>query len=135
MEIRNKNNFEDAKKIREQVFMIEQGFENEFDAIDSKAIHITAYQDGKPIGCARTFCLDNPKEVHIGRLAVLKPYRKQGIGRILVLACEQQYEKVDFVLSAQCRVQKFYESLGYEPRGDVYLDETVPHIEMIKKCN
>ena len=133
MEVKFENNFEDAKQVRIQVFMEEQGFENEFDDIDKHAHHVTIYDGNQVVGCARTFIEGNPKEVHIGRLAVLKTYRKLGLGRKLIEACESQYKDVDFVLSAQCRIQGFYESLGYQVRGDIYMDEMVPHIEMIKK--
>ena len=135
MEIRYKDNFEDAALVRKTVFMQEQGFENEFDAIDDIAIHVTLYEDGNVVGCARTYTQGNPKEVHIGRIAILKPYRKQGYGSKLVRACEKQYmhEDVDFILSSQYDKRAFYASLGYEERGSIYMDETVPHIEMIKK--
>ena len=129
------HNFEDAKKVRELVFMQEQGFTNEFDEIDNIACHITIYEDNQLVGCARVFTQGNAKEVHIGRIAILKPYRKLGYGSKLVQACESQFqqEEVDFVLSSQYDKKAFYESLGYRERGDIYLDETVPHIEMIKK--
>lgn len=133
MKVKFENNFEDAKKVRVRVFMEEQGFKNEFDEIDKRAHHVTIYQEDEVIGCARTFIEGNPKEIHIGRIAILKPYRNQGWGRKLVEACESQYKNADFVLSAQCRIQGFYESMGYEVRGNIYMDEMVPHIEMIKK--
>ena len=44
---------EDAKMIRQKVFVEEQGFENEFDDIDQRSLHLVVYQDNEPIGCAR----------------------------------------------------------------------------------
>lgn len=41
---------QDAKNIRIEVFMKEQGFENEFDEIDNLCHHIVAFDEGKPIG-------------------------------------------------------------------------------------
>ena len=44
---------QDAKDIRIEVFMKEQGFENEFDEIDNLCHHIVAFDEGKPIGTCR----------------------------------------------------------------------------------
>ena len=134
MNIRYIDNFEDAAFVRKTVFMQEQGFENEFDEIDTIANHVTIYEEDQLVGCARTFTQENQKEVHIGRIAILKPYRKMGYGSKLVQACMSQYDNtVDFILSSQLDKRAFYESLGFVARGDIYMDESVPHIEMIKK--
>ena len=71
---------QEAKDIRTAVFIDEQGFKNEFDEIDDTAKHILIYHDGKAVGVARFFSEDG-KEYHIGRVAVLKPYRKYGYGK------------------------------------------------------
>ena len=71
---------QEAKYIRTAVFIDEQGFKNEFDEIDDTAKHILIYHDGKAVGVARFFSKDG-KEYHIGRVAVLKPYRKYGYGK------------------------------------------------------
>ena len=49
--------FEDAALVRRVVFMDEQGYENEFDAIDEapSCIHVTLYVDGELAGCSRVF--------------------------------------------------------------------------------
>ena len=63
-----------ARKIREKVFIEEQGFEVEFDNIDESATHILLTIDGDPAATGRVF----PKEdgVYIlGRIAVLPQYR------------------------------------------------------------
>lgn len=59
---------------QEEVFVKEQGFQNEFDDIDDFATHICIYEDGKALGCVR-FYVENDK-MRIGRLAVLKQARK-----------------------------------------------------------
>ena len=65
---RKKNDYEhknfttlpqDAKNIRIEVFMKEQGFENEFDEIDNLCHHIVAFDEGKPIGTCRFFKENN----------------------------------------------------------------------------
>ena len=49
--------FDDAALVRRVVFMDEQGYENEFDAIDEdpNCIHVTLYVDGELAGCSRVF--------------------------------------------------------------------------------
>lgn len=132
---KGKENFDDAFYIRKTVFMDEQGFFDEFDDIDSVALHAVIYDGNKPIGCGRVFP-DNDK-AHLGRIAVLIEYRKMGVGRIIMQALEdaarESFEFSHFELSAQKRAIGFYKSVGYEEIGEMYLDEGYPHRTMIKK--
>ncbi len=132
---KGKENFDDAFFIRKTVFMDEQGFFDEFDDIDETAYHAVIYDAGKPIGCGRIF-LDNGM-AHLGRIAVLKEYRKLGIGRIIMESLEKaasdNFEFSHYELSAQKRAIGFYKSVGYEEIGEMYLDEGYPHRTMIKK--
>lgn len=123
----------DAMYIREEVFMKEQGFEDEFDDIDATAHHVVLYVDDKPVGTARTF--PEGEYYMIGRVAVLASMRKHHLGKQIMEAIEKKIMELGgtkIALSAQVRVQGFYESLGYKPLGDEYLDEHCPHIKMIK---
>lgn len=131
---KGKENFDDAFFIRKTVFMDEQGFFDEFDDIDSYSFHVVVYDADKPIGCGRIFPEND--NAHLGRIAVLKEYRKQGIGRIIMEKLEQAArENLEFKryeLSAQKRAIGFYKSVGYEEIGEMYLDEGYPHITMVK---
>ncbi|MCP6711645.1 GNAT family N-acetyltransferase, partial [Klebsiella pneumoniae] len=67
------------------------------------------------------------------RVAVLKDYRKQGIGRDLMKYIETIAKNDGFskaVLNGQIQAQAFYESLGYKAEGDVFLEENIEHITM-----
>lgn len=131
------NKFEDAKNakiIREKVFVEEQGFENEFDDLDERSLHLELYEDDKPIGCARMYSFDK-KTYILGRIAVLKEYRGKDHGSNLVKILEKKAKElgaVDLELSAQQRACHFYEKLGYQQVGEVYYDEYCPHVKMIK---
>ena len=97
----------DARLIRQQVFVEEQGFVNEFDDIDHEAYHAVIYTGGYPIATGRLF--DENGEAHIGRICVRKAYRGRDLGRMIVEALEKQAEKVGYKevgLSAQTRVQQ-----------------------------
>ena len=123
----------DAKYIRETVFIYEQKFTIEFDDKDDISKHIVLYIDNKPIGVCRVY-KDN-KYYIIGRVAVTKDYRKNGYGKVLIKSAEDLIKSLGgnlIKLSAQVRIKQFYQSLGYECIGLEYMDEYCPHITMIK---
>lgn len=130
---------QEAVDIRKTVFVEEQGFHNEFDDIDETAVHLIIYKDGKPVGNLRAF----PDKTHssayiIGRLAVLKDYRRFHLGQKLMIFAEETIRKLGgrkIMLSAQCQAQKFYEKLGYSASGSIYFDEYCPHIHMEKSLD
>ena len=124
---------EDEKMIRETVFIEEQKFKIEFDDIDNIATHIVMYLDNKPVGCCRLYNQENG--YHIGRIAVLKPYRRKGYGEKILLQAESVAKEkgADTIkLSAQVRASGFYEKLGYKKYGEIYFDEYCEHIAMKK---
>ena len=124
---------EDEKMIRETVFIEEQKFKIEFDDTDDIATHIVMYIDNNPVGCCRLFKQDS--EYHIGRIAVLKPYRGKGYGEKILLNAERVAKEkgADSIsLSAQVRASGFYEKLGYKKHGEIYFDEYCEHIAMKK---
>lgn len=126
---------EDAKYIRTTVFVDEQGFKEEFDTTDGYSKHIVIYDNGRAAAAGRFFT-DDGKEYHIGRVAVLKPYRKLGCGRKIMDIIEDDIKKTGaerIVLSAQIRAEGFYEKCGYTATGTVYLDEHCEHIKMYKE--
>lgn len=125
----------DWRFVRETVFMQEQGFANEFDDIDQSAIHMTAYEGSKLIGCGRIYANDDPTTFHIGRLAVLKEYRNQGYGARILAELEyaaRQQGAYCAKLDAQEQAIPFYELQGYVICGEPHMDEHVEHIEMMK---
>lgn len=127
---------EDAFAIRTKVFVEEQGYENEFDDIDDRAIHVVVTDGGVSVGCARCFADDDPSCYYIGRVATLPAFRHRGIGGMLVEACEDAARKQGartIRLHAQARLESWYGAMGYVRFGEVdYEDEGQPHIWMAK---
>lgn len=135
MEFLLKENEKDWRYTREKVFMEEQGFQNEFDELDKDSIHITGYSEGTLRCCARCY-MDEQNNWHIGRIAVLKEYRKLHLGAELLTYCEQvgiENKGVVALLDAQCQAVGFYASAGYQVCGEEHLDEHVPHLLMKKR--
>ena len=130
--------------LRIEVFVKEQKvpIELELDEKDhsKNTVHIGYFSDDKLIGVARLIDMDKDV-IHIGRVAIDKEYRGQGIGHELLICCEniaQQVlkRKIIIELSAQIQAGKFYESLGYNRVNDtIYLDAGIEHVDMRKEIN
>lgn len=121
---------QDAKFIRKQVFIIEQNIpeEEEWDDQDMISDHFVVYDQDQPIATARL--LQNNS---VGRVAVLKAYRGQGIGRMIMLEIIRQAHQQDLKflhLSSQVHAISFYEKLGFSIQGDAYDECGIPHIKM-----
>ncbi len=121
--------------LRNEVFVLEQGFKNEFDETDKSCTHLVLYANRVPVAVGRLF--KSGEGVYtLGRIAVRKAFRGMGLGREVMRLLEER-ARLDgaetTVVSAQCRARGFYESLGYEASGEVYLDEFCEHIHMEKK--
>ena len=130
--------------LRIEVFVREQKvpIELELDEKDhsENTVHIGYFSDDKLIGVARLIDLDK-NIIHIGRVAIDKDYRGKGIGRDLIIGCENTAKEilkreVTIELSAQIQAEKFYESLGYNRVNDtIYLDAGIEHVDMRKVIN
>ena len=97
---------EDAKQIRTEVFVAEQGFETEFDDTDSKARHIVGYDGEKPVAVCRYFYDEEHKSYMIGRIAVIKECRGLHYGDKILSFAEQKIKQdggKSVALSAQLR--------------------------------
>lgn len=122
---------QDAKLIRELVFISEQNIpeQDEWDDQDAISQHFVVYDQNQPIATARLLANNS-----VGRVAVLKPYRGQGIGRLIMLeiiAYAQAQKRPSLQLSSQVHAISFYEKLGFSIQGDEYDECGIPHIEMV----
>lgn len=123
---------EAIRKIRTEVFVVEQKvpIELEIDGADPISRHVLALgPDGSPVGTARLL-----KSGQIGRIAVLKAWRGQGIGSHLVkslvtLARKEQSRLV--YLHSQVQAVPFYEHLGFKDTGEPPFDDAgIQHVHM-----
>ena len=126
---------DDARAIREEVFMREQGYVDEFDDIDARAAHIVLYQEGEACGCCRYFERDKSGEWALGRLAVRKKFRRRGLAEALIAkALEGMRSRGarSAYLDAQTYVRGLYEKFGFVQCGEEFLEEGNPHVPMRK---
>ena len=125
----------DAMKIRQEVFVEEQGFLDEFDEIDKVAMHIVAYDGNEAAGTCRVFYDEDKSTYVLGRLAVVKLYRGVNLGSLLLKEAEKQVLSNGgdrLILHSQCVATGFYRKNGYREYGNVEDDEGCPHIWMMK---
>ncbi len=126
---------EEARKIRSEVFVKEQGFVEEFDEIDDIAKHLVMYEREQPISTCRIYFNSKKQSFVIGRIAVVKEWRGKDVGARMLDAAEDNI-RLDggksVMLSGQVRVAGFYEKQGYTKQGVAYLEEDCLHIWMKK---
>ncbi len=127
----------DAQEVRRQVFIKEQGIkrEEEFDGLDQNSDHVIAYDKNVPVGTAR-IRYKNDVSAKLERIAVLKSYRGQGIGKEIVktsLKLAQPKGASEVTLHAQQSTVGFYEKLGFQQEGEPFEEAGIPHIAMTKK--
>lgn len=119
--------------IRRQVFIQEQQVpeELEWDRLDAQCIHALAEDgEGNPIGTGRLL-----PDGHIGRLAVLKSWRRRGVGSALLLhlmQCARKCGITNAALNAQTYAIGFYQRHGFRPEGEIFMDAGIPHQKMTR---
>ncbi len=123
-----------AYAIRRQVFIEEQNVpeEIEMDADDERAFHALAFLDGVAIGCGRMLEHEGGK-VKIGRMAVLREFRKTGVGaHILRFLIERARARGirKAILHAQLTAEGFYLKQGFRPVGGVFDEAGIAHRKM-----
>jgi predicted GNAT family N-acyltransferase len=129
-----KTGLDDLRAIRETVFVHEQSvpLELEWDALDPQCIHVIARaDDGTAIGTGRL-----TPERHIGRMAVLREWRGQGVGDALLLAlCEQAQRRGwrEVALNAQVSAIDFYLRHGFEGHGARFMEAGIEHQAMRRR--
>lgn len=124
--------------LRREVFIVEQGIseDDEIDDLDDQAIHILAKVDGVPVGTARLLIVGSAGNFtgKIGRICVLKSQRGTGLGAALVgYSADHLKARGDLkrlMLGAQEYAIGFYEKLGFQVCGPVYVDAGIPHRDM-----
>ena len=131
---------EGAFAVRMRVFVGEQGIsaDAELDEADTAAdtVHAVAVTvNGTVIATGRLLPDVDGKGPHIGRMAVERDWRRDGIGGRVLQYLEEQGRALGFrqiTLHAQEYVKSFYAGHGYREVGEMFLEEGIPHREMVK---
>ena len=125
--------------LRQEVFVVEQNCPYlDADGKDKDSWHLLGYDEkGKLATYARiVFPGVSYKEVAIGRVVSSQEHRRTGAGKELmqeaIKAIENIYGKVPVRISAQTYLVKFYSEFGFVSTGKEYLEDDIPHTEMLK---
>lgn len=126
-------------KSRVNVFVVEQDCPYpDLDDYDQKAIHLWAENNGEVLAYCRIFDkgIKYP-ETSIGRVVTTKNGRGTGLGKQLIKYAieiiENRLRTPEVRISAQDYLLKFYSDFGFQDTGKKYLEDNIPHTEMLRK--
>jgi ElaA protein len=126
--------------LRQEVFIVEQDCPYlDADGKDQASWHLLGTNSaGELLAYTRLVPMGVSYDTYasIGRVVNSPKIRGQGAGRELMEVSKRQLralwgEEMPVKISAQCYLQRFYESLGFEAIGESYLEDDIPHIAMI----
>ena len=128
-----------AFAIRKQVFVMEQGVPlkdefDQFDTLNGLCEHIVVHYNEQPVGTGRIRFIDGVGKLE--RICILQPYRKFGLGKIIIKALEEIAEEQgasQVKLHGQTQAEGFYKKLGYLTSSDIFMEDGIPHILMLKE--
>lgn len=130
----------DLLRLRIDVFVVEQQCAYpELDGADLQALHLIGRNGGAVLACARILPPGADGLPHVGRVAVARELRAQGIGSRLMqevlAALRKHHGSARSALAAQAHLLAFYQQLGYAPVGAPYPLDGIPHVDMVRRAD
>lgn len=130
----------DVFQLRSEVFVVEQDcVYQDIDGQDANALHLLAYDDSETlVAYARIFekGAKDPDYAWIGRVVVRQSYRKKRLGHELMKQAigiiEKTHVHAPIKISAQSHLVRFYAALGFVATGKNYIEDGIPHSEMVR---
>ena len=128
-------------QLRTEVFVVEQNCVfQDMDNKDQESHHLMGFCEGKLAAYTR---LVPPgyiyEQASIGRVVTSPSVRRSGAGRVLMQesidALYTIYGKQPIKIGAQLYLKKFYESFAFEQISEVYLEDGIEHIYMLKRAD
>ncbi len=127
--------------LRQRVFVVEQRCPYlDADGADPRATHLLGYDaDDALVAYARLFAAGEKVAgaCALGRVVTAPEVRGTGVGRLLVAEALRCLDaawppRARVVISAQSHLQRFYGDFGFVGVGDAYLEDDIPHREMVR---
>lgn len=128
-------------QLRSEVFVVEQAcIFQDMDGADAQAMHLLGTVDGELVACARCFPAGAKfAEASIGRVATREDVRGIGAGHALMqhalTGLQQHWGPQAIRIGAQARLEHFYRQHGFEKMGGPYIEDGIPHIEMLRPAS
>ncbi len=124
-------------QVRERVFIVEQKLSYvDCDNYDQKAWHLMGFQDGQLVAYLRAFAPEVKfMEASFGRVLVTAEARRVGTGKELTATglkkMKETFGNVPVRISAQAYLEKFYQNFSFKTVSEEYLEENIPHLQML----
>ena len=131
------DNLHDALQLRSRVFILEQGPFLDVDGFDRHSWHLLGRDESGTLQAGLRVVDPGLKydEPSIGRVVTAAEVRRTGLGRELMRVglqgCQRHWPGHGVRISAQQRLQRFYADLGFGDVGEPYLEDGIPHLEML----
>jgi ElaA protein len=123
---------------RSEVFIVEQNcIYQDIDNIDLVCHHVIAWTEQGELAAYLRIVPPGQifTEASIGRVITSKFARGTGIGKQLLVRgiaeTQKLYPQDGLKIAAQQYLEKFYQGFGFKTVSDMYLEDGIPHIEMI----
>ena len=134
------DHFHDIIALRIKIFVIEQNCPyQDLDGKDKRAFHLFYTNNRNEVVAATRILPQNVSyaEVSVGRVVVDKSFRRTGLGHLIMEESmnfiQAEFGLIDVRLSAQKHLENYYEKHGFKSTGKEYLEDGIPHIEMLYK--
>ncbi|WP_010651783.1 GNAT family N-acetyltransferase [Oceanobacillus massiliensis] len=124
-------------KARIDVFVVEQKCAYpELDNYDQNSLHLFLLVGDEIAANIRILPKNTKyKEVSIGRVLVVEKFRGKGYARAIlergIEFIHKDWKEDKIHIQAQVYLNEFYSSLGFKQISDIYLEDDIPHIDMI----
>ncbi|NQO45945.1 GNAT family N-acetyltransferase [Streptococcus suis] len=123
--------------LRTDVFVVEQACPYpEVDRKDLNCLHLLGTDEGELVAYLRILPAGlSYDEVSIGRVVIKASHRGKGLGRPMmeqaIAYITTEWKESLIKIGAQAYLERFYQSLGFEPVSEVYLEDDILHLDMV----
>jgi ElaA protein len=124
--------------LRQEVFVVEQDCPyQDLDGKDFHAFHLMGVGHDRLLAYARILPpgTSYPADCSIGRVITRADVRGKGLGlevmRLSIAHCVRLFGHIPIRISAQSYLEQFYAGLGFQKTGKEYLEDGIPHMEML----
>ena len=132
------NELYEILRLRAEVFVVEQTCDyQDLDGKDHDSLHVCGYENEQLMAYARIVNAGiSYSEISIGRVVVSPKKRGVGLGKELMIESlaqiQYKFGPNPVRISAQTHLEKFYNEMEFKSTGKAYLEDGIPHIEMLK---
>jgi ElaA protein len=129
--------WQDAMRLRSEIFVLDQQcIYSDPDDLDKESTHAFITIKKELIAYARYYQKDG--NGHIGRVITAPEYRGKGLGQLVInklILHHEQHCSGQLFISAQVYLYDYYAKLGFQVKGNMYLEDGIPHLSMSLKKN